>query len=133
MGGPRPAAMHSRSVAGPGPAPHPTLLPVDSTVAGRVHQHGQVVVQPGPETGVTVWLPLHDGATRIGVLSVHVADPDDVATPQTRLSVSLGRARVPRRPASWPCAPATATASSSRRGQRRSGWPRRSSGACCPR
>jgi serine phosphatase RsbU (regulator of sigma subunit) len=38
-----------------------------------------------------VWLPLHDGATRIGVLSVHVADPDDVATPQARLSVWLGR------------------------------------------
>ena len=77
--------------ARPGAAPHPTILPVDSTVAGRVHQHGQVIVQPGPETGATVWLPLHDGATRIGVLSVHVADPGDVSTPQARLSVWLGR------------------------------------------
>jgi hypothetical protein len=76
---------------GPGAAPHPTLLPVDSTVAGRVHQHGETIVQPGPETGATVWLPLHDGATRLGVLSVHVADPDDVATPQDRLWVWLGR------------------------------------------
>jgi len=30
-------------------------------------------------------------ATRIGVLSVHVADPEDVATPQARLWVWIGR------------------------------------------
>jgi serine phosphatase RsbU (regulator of sigma subunit) len=37
-----------------------------------------------------VWLPLHDGAVRLGVLSVHVPDPQDVATPEARLSVWLG-------------------------------------------
>ena len=76
---------------GPGSGPHPTLLPVDSTVAGRAYQHEQVIVQPGPETGATVWLPLRDGATRLGVLSVHVADAQEVATPETALSVWLRR------------------------------------------
>ena len=76
---------------GPGSGPHPTSLPVHSTVAGRAYQHEQVIVQPGPETGATVWLPLRDGATRLGVLSVHVADAQEVATPEAALSVWLRR------------------------------------------
>lgn len=77
--------------AGPGTGPHPTLLPIDSTLAGRVHQHAQVIVQPGPGAGATVWLPLRDGATRLGVLSVTIDDPEDVATPEAHLSVWLRR------------------------------------------
>ena len=76
---------------GPGSGPHPTVLLVDSTVAGRAYQHEQVIVQPGPESGATVWLPLRDGATRLGVLSVDVADERDVATPEAALSVWLRR------------------------------------------
>ena len=76
---------------GPGSGPHPTVLLVDSTVAGRAYQHEQVIVQPGPESGATVWLPLRDGATRLGVLSVDVADERDVATPEAALSVWLSR------------------------------------------
>ena len=48
-------------------------------------------MQPGPDAGATVWLPLLDGGTRLGVLSVHVADPDDVAEPEAPLSVWLRR------------------------------------------
>ena len=77
--------------AAPGPEPHPTLLPIDSTVAGRVHQHGQVIVHPGADAGATVWLPLLDGGTRLGVLCAQVADPDDVAEPDAPLSVWLRR------------------------------------------
>ena len=77
--------------AAPGSEPHPTPLPIDTTVAGRAHQHGQVIVQPGPDAGATVWLPLLDGGTRLGVLSVHVADPEDVAEPEAPLSVWLRR------------------------------------------
>ena len=76
---------------GPGGGPHPTVLPVGSTVAGRAYQHEQVIVQPGPESGATVWLPLRDGATRLGVLSVDVADERDVGTPEAALSVWLRR------------------------------------------
>jgi hypothetical protein len=76
---------------GQGASPHAPLLPIDSTVAGRVHQHAQVIVQPGPDTGVTVWLPLSDGATRLGVLFVHLDDPEDVATPDDDVSVGLRR------------------------------------------
>ena len=77
--------------ARPGTAPHPTLLAIDSTVAGRVHQHEQVIVQPGQDSDAMVWLPLRDGATRLGVLCVHVADPDEVATPGAPLAVWLRR------------------------------------------
>src|SRR6478609_1589378 len=33
---------------GPGSGPHPTVLLVDSTVAGRAYQHEQVMFSPGP-------------------------------------------------------------------------------------
>ena len=44
-----------------------------------------------PETGATVWLPLHDGATRIGVLSVHVADRTTWPPRRPGSSVWFGR------------------------------------------
>ena len=66
-------------------------LPIDSTIAGRVYQLDQVIVQPGPGTAATVWLPLSDGATRLGVLSVEVTDPADLASPQSPQSVRLRR------------------------------------------
>lgn len=80
-----------RGQGGPRAGPHPAALPVDSTVAGRAHQHEQVIVQPGPGAGATVWLPLLEGATRLGVLSVSVDDPEDVATPEAPLSLRLRR------------------------------------------
>ena len=71
----------------------PTPLPIDSTIAGRVYQHDEVIVQPGPDAAstVTVWLPLRDGANRLGVLSVEVPHYSAVAEPDTALSRLLRR------------------------------------------
>ncbi len=70
------------------PRLRPTPLPIDSTVAGRVYQHAEVIVQTGPDAGsaATVWLPLRDGADRLGVLSVTVPDPDEAADADAPLS-----------------------------------------------
>lgn len=54
-------------------------LPVDSTVAGRAFQHGELMVQPAvPGGGARVWLPLADGCERLGVLAVTVQNPDEL-------------------------------------------------------
>jgi serine phosphatase RsbU (regulator of sigma subunit) len=75
------------------PRQRPTPLPIDSTIAGRVYQHDEVIVQPGQDAGspVTVWLPLRDGADRLGVLSVVVPHHSTVAEPDTQLSQWLRR------------------------------------------
>ena len=80
--------------AGPGLDRQLTALGVDSTVAGRCYQHVEVVVQQSTTDGVRVWLPLLDGAERLGVLGVTVAaaadlgsgrwDADDPAAPVRR-------------------------------------------------
>lgn len=76
-----------------GASTRPTPLPIDSTIAGRVYQHDEVIVQPGPDAAstVTVWLPLRDGANRLGVLSVGVPHYSTVAEPDTQLSRLLRR------------------------------------------
>ena len=76
-----------------GASTRPAPLSIDSTIAGRAYQHDEVIVQPGPDAGspVTVWLPLRDGADRLGVLSVAVADDAAVAEPDSRLSRLLRR------------------------------------------
>lgn len=75
------------------PTTRPTPLPIDSTIAGRVYQHDEVIVQPGPdaESSVTVWLPLRDGANRLGVLSVVVPHYSVVAERDTHVSRLLRR------------------------------------------
>ncbi|HSF97668.1 MAG TPA: PP2C family protein-serine/threonine phosphatase [Ornithinibacter sp.] len=75
------------------PRLRPTPLPIDATIAGRVYQHDEVIVQPGADAGstVTVWLPLRDGADRLGVLSVVVPHYSVVAEPDTELSLLLRR------------------------------------------
>jgi serine/threonine protein phosphatase PrpC len=49
-------------------------LGVESTVAGRSYQHVEVLTQANPDGRVRVWLPLLDGAERLGLLSLTV-DP----------------------------------------------------------
>jgi serine phosphatase RsbU (regulator of sigma subunit) len=75
--------------AGPDDGHHPTAVLIDSTVAGRVYQQGQVTVQVGPGTGATVWLPLCEGANRLGVLSVSVRASAEVASPDAPMRVEL--------------------------------------------
>ena len=48
---------------------------IDSTVAGRAYQHVEVLSQRDAHGGLRVWLPLLDGAERLGVIGVTVADP----------------------------------------------------------
>ena len=60
---------------GPGPDRQLGRLVIDSTVAGRSFQHVEVVSQREAHGGLGVWLPLLDGAERLGVIGVTVADP----------------------------------------------------------
>jgi hypothetical protein len=56
-------------------------LPIDSTLAGRVYQHVEVLTQLLEAGRVRVWLPLLDGTQRLGVLALtlpgHGPRPDD--------------------------------------------------------
>jgi serine phosphatase RsbU (regulator of sigma subunit) len=60
---------------GPGPDRQLGPLVIDSTVAGRSFQHVEVLSQREAHGGLRVWLPLLDGAERLGVIGVTVADP----------------------------------------------------------
>ena len=60
--------------AGPGWDELLAPLPVESTLAGRVFQRVQVHVQARGPGGAIVWLPMLDGAERVGVLAVRVED-----------------------------------------------------------
>ncbi len=53
-------------------------LGVDATLAGRAYQQVEVLTQDLPSGRARVWLPLLDGSDRLGVLSVTVADPEDL-------------------------------------------------------
>lgn len=57
---------------GPGTGEFVESLNIDSTLAGRAYQQGQVLVQQGSGPDSTVWLPLLDGTERLGVLAVTV-------------------------------------------------------------
>ena len=68
----------------------PAPLVIDSTIAGRVYQHDEVIVQTTSDAGapVTVWLPLRDGADRLGVLAVALQEPslvENADSPTSRL------------------------------------------------
>ncbi len=56
-----------------------TPLAVDSTLAGWVFQRMEVQVQELPGGAARVWLPIVDGAERLGVLAVRVDDRAVVA------------------------------------------------------
>jgi len=49
-------------------------LAVDGTLAGRAFQLVEVLTQAGQQSGVRVWLPMLDGAERVGVLGVTLDD-----------------------------------------------------------
>jgi serine/threonine protein phosphatase PrpC len=60
-------------------------LPIDSTLAGRVFQHLDVLSQRRPNGDTVLWLPLLDGSERLGVLAVTLStvalnDSDDDPT-----------------------------------------------------
>ncbi|HEY3941221.1 MAG TPA: PP2C family protein-serine/threonine phosphatase [Acidimicrobiales bacterium] len=49
------------------------FLPVDSTIAGRVFQHLEVLTQELHDGALRVWVPLLDGTDRLGVMAATVA------------------------------------------------------------
>jgi serine phosphatase RsbU (regulator of sigma subunit) len=78
--------------AGPGLDHQLDPLGVDSTLAGRCFQYLEVLSQDANSGGVQVWLPLLDGAERLGVLGVIVPPAvalDDAMTGRLRRFASL--------------------------------------------
>jgi serine phosphatase RsbU (regulator of sigma subunit) len=76
---------------GPGRDRQLAPLAVDSTMAGRSFQHVEVLRQRQAHGGLRVWLPLLDGAERLGVLGVTVADAAAVERDGELLSTRLLR------------------------------------------
>ena len=66
-------------------------LPVDSTLAGRAFQHGEVLTQDLHDGRTRVWLPLVNGAERLGVLAVTTDDADALTADAGALGVRLRR------------------------------------------
>lgn len=67
-------------------------LPVDSTLAGRAYQTLTVMSAPargGAGKNYQVWIPLVDGAERLGVLSLTVADASETMLNRYRTLASL--------------------------------------------
>ncbi|HEY7103053.1 MAG TPA: PP2C family protein-serine/threonine phosphatase [Mycobacteriales bacterium] len=77
--------------AGPGLDRQLTPLGVDSTVAGRCYQNVEMIVQQPTIEGVRVWMPLLDGAERLGVLGVTAAAVADLERDGGRLTTQLHR------------------------------------------
>ncbi|MDQ1040741.1 hypothetical protein QFZ75_007157 [Streptomyces sp. V3I8] len=62
--------------------------PVDGSVAGDSYRTQTVRLDEGPY-GVTLWLPLIDGAERLGVMSVHVPAADPLTERRARTLASV--------------------------------------------
>jgi serine phosphatase RsbU (regulator of sigma subunit) len=78
--------------AGPESSKRPTVLPVDSTLAGHAYQHVQMVHQDTARGTVLVWVPLLNGTERLGVLAAALgpSTPDgDALDDRLRLLASL--------------------------------------------
>lgn len=77
--------------AGPGLDRQLAPLGVDSTVAGRCYQNVEMVVQQPTVEGVRVWIPLLDGAERLGVLAVTTTAVADLERDGGWLTAQLHR------------------------------------------
>lgn len=53
-----------------------TQLSIDTTLAGRAYQQLQIQIQQERPAGTIAWVPLLDGAERLGVMAVTLADSD---------------------------------------------------------
>ena len=73
----------------PGSAePSPVPQDIDSTLPGRAFRTQREQSEPAPG-GVRLWLPLIDGADRVGVLGVTVGDADEVTLRRARDMASI--------------------------------------------
>jgi hypothetical protein len=75
----------------PGAGRDGSVLPVDSTLAGRAYQTITIQITAGASGGQAyqVWIPLVDGTERLGVLGLTVADVSDAMLDQYRTLASL--------------------------------------------
>jgi hypothetical protein len=83
-------ALHPLPSAG---APERPSVAIDATLPGRAFQQVRMLPAEGREP--RLWVPLLDGAERLGVLAVDVTDPDELYDPGLRtqcrwLSILLG-------------------------------------------
>ncbi|MDP9793216.1 serine/threonine protein phosphatase PrpC [Catenuloplanes nepalensis] len=63
---------HLMPLAGPG-TPARESLPVDGTLPGRAYSMTETIAADGDDDGVRLWVPVLDGAERLGVLEVVAA------------------------------------------------------------
>jgi hypothetical protein len=79
---------------GPSESTRPEHLEIDSTPAGQAFRMEEVVREPAPAgAGTRLWVPMLDGADRVGVLRTTVAEADERtakrATHMASISASL--------------------------------------------
>ena len=81
------AQSHLTALPAPGQSLEPVRLRLDSTLAGRAFRHLEVLtsIADGPPR---LWVPLLDGAERLGVLEVTVGDAVDLYDPVLREQVA---------------------------------------------
>ncbi|WP_443078895.1 PP2C family protein-serine/threonine phosphatase [Streptomyces sp. NBC_01497] len=64
-------------------------LDIDSTMAGRTYRTLTLRIEESPHDRLTAWLPLVDGAERLGVLGVSAVRIDSVVLRRCRILASL--------------------------------------------
>jgi hypothetical protein len=62
---------------------------IDGTLPGHVFRAQAVLQEPVEDGGVRLWLPLIDGADRVGVLGVTVAQADELTVERARHMASI--------------------------------------------
>ena len=64
-------------------------LDIDASVPGTAFREEQVRQEPSPGAGIRLWLPMMDGADRVGVLGLTVAEADEVTVERAHHLASL--------------------------------------------
>ena len=65
------------------------VLDIERTLPGNAFRTQQVLDEPAPGGGTRLWLPLLDGADRVGVMGVTLAVADDAAVRRARHMASI--------------------------------------------
>ena len=69
--------------------PSAESLDIEDTLPGKVFRTQEVLHEPAATTGTRLWLPLIDGADRVGVLGVTVAAVDELTVDRARHMASI--------------------------------------------
>jgi hypothetical protein len=79
---------------GPGPSNSGENLDIDSTPAGQAFRTEKAVREPAAAGGTRLWVPLIDGADRLGVLGTTVTEADDITCERAMHFASITAALV---------------------------------------